>query len=709
MDDPTREERIAEAVGEWHRRRARGERPSIEEYRQSLGDAHADFVGLLETESAIDAAIEPTPVEPLPRPFGAYTLLKELGRGAVGVVYEAVHRDLGRRAAVKILKTGFDTDPTARERFRRETRASAQVRHDHIVEIYEAGEVDGRPFYAMELVEGKPLSALVRDAPFPDREALCRGLAAVADALDALHRAGIVHRDVKPSNIMLRADGRMILADFGHARVADSAALSTTGEALGTPLYMSPEQMLGKRDEVDARSDVYALGATLYEALTGKPVFKADEIASLVRMILAERPVSPRQQDPSVPPPLEAIAMKALEKRREDRYSSAAAMRDDLLAFAEGREVTGKPVSRVVRAARAVRRRWIPLAVAAVVAIAAGWWWEQRSATLSLLSLPSGAQAFVDGVARGTTPVWISLSPGSHEVVLKAEGYRDFPRPVTLPAGGFAEYEWMLAPADENDAERLQQLALLASSDARVAEDEAPGGGAPESLAAAAAPLADPAPPPPPPAILRAVKAEPPLLPVWPRGNVRLSDLDRASVEITDRAAIEKGGTLQIRRGDEVLLSVPYAPKGDRDRIDIPADVRRRVKPGDSITWGWWPKDAKDADACCADVRVVPEIPRLQRERFEERVAHQDPAAAASMRMYFLLLRGLVTAAVREAEATLAREPHNLMALSIAWQGYKAMGLKGADRAKEIRKVIDGPLFTDEQRARALKDLPKPR
>src|SRR5436190_10046180 len=140
MTVPNTDDAVADALLDYHRRRALGEEPDVFEYRDRLGESHSDFLDVLETEAVLDQVLEPPPADPLPRVFGAYTLLRELGRGAVGVVYEAVHRDLGRRAALKVLKTGFDTDVEARERFRRETRACASVRHDHIVEIFEAGE-----------------------------------------------------------------------------------------------------------------------------------------------------------------------------------------------------------------------------------------------------------------------------------------------------------------------------------------------------------------------------------------------------------------------------------------------------------------------------------------------------------------------------------------------------------------------------------------
>ena len=286
----------------------------------------------------------------LPRRFGPYTLVRELGRGGMGVVFEATDRVLGRRVALKLLADGCDDE--GRERFRREARATAQVRHPNIVEVYARGVIARRPYYAMALIPGRSLDAMARAGTLPRPRELAGRLAEVADALDVLHRAGVVHRDVKPSNIIVERSGRLVLADFGLARFGD-AKLTASGHVFGTPAYMSPEQVDGAPENVDGRTDVYSLGASLYELIAGRPMFLAHEPGGMLRAIREDAPPRLRDRVPDVDGALEAIVLRAVEKRKEDRFESAGDLRDALLAYAAGEPVDGRPVSRASRPAQA--------------------------------------------------------------------------------------------------------------------------------------------------------------------------------------------------------------------------------------------------------------------------------------------------------------------------------------------------------------------
>jgi hypothetical protein len=563
-EPPDREEALADALEDLHRRRGRGEEARAEDYRDALGESHGDFLRIVRAEDRLDGTLVPAPAEALPRPFASFTLLRELGRGASGVVYEAMDRRLGRTVALKVLRTGVDTDANALERFRREAKACAHVRHDHIVAIHEAGESEGRPWYSMDLVPGEALAVSIREGKRADPVALATGVAGVAEGLDALHREGIVHRDVKPQNLIVRPDGRMILADFGLARSAQAVALTQTGDALGTPLYMSPEQMLGQKSEVDARTDVYGLGATMYEALSGRPVFQTEDVATLMRMILTQRPDALREHAPAVPADLEGIVMKCLEKRKDDRYPSALALAEDLRRFAAGEPVVGRPVGAGVRALRAARRRWFTIAAAACALLAAGAWWALRPGRLHYAGVPPlHFSVFVDGVEKGKTPITVSVGRGTHVVRLEHQWFHPIEVAASVAAG---KDEWPELPMPTGlpqHKEHIEKM-LLSLSGAltepprdppRLPDDRAAIDGLPVEL-------------------------------FVPRGDVRLEDL-RALVGSFG----ETEGVVRVSRGGEVLWE--YRPsRTDEFRIGLPAGVRERLHAGDEATWGWYPKVA---------------------------------------------------------------------------------------------------------------------
>ena len=229
------------------------------------------------------------------------------------------------------------------ERFLREAETVAGLRHANIVQVHEVGDVDGRPYFTMEFVEGGSLAQKLAGTPQPARQAAAL-VAAVAEAVHAAHQRGIVHRDLKPGNILLTADGTPKLTDFGLARRLEGAAgLTHSGAPLGTPSYMAPEQAEGRSREAGPAADTYALGAILYELLTGRPPFRAETAAETLRQVVSRDPVLPSRLNAAVPRDMETICLKCLEKSPERRYPSAVALADDLQRFLRHEPIARSP------------------------------------------------------------------------------------------------------------------------------------------------------------------------------------------------------------------------------------------------------------------------------------------------------------------------------------------------------------------------------
>jgi serine/threonine-protein kinase len=309
-----------------------------------------------------------------------YEVEAVLGRGGMGVVYKARDLRLNRPVALKMLLAGAYAAPDERERFLREAEAVAGLRHANIVQVYGAADHEGRPYFTMEFVEGGSLAQRLSGAPQPARQA-AELLTALAGAVQVAHQGGIVHRDLKPANILLTADGTAKVADFGLARhFGGGPALTLSGSRLGTPSYMAPEQAAGKPDEVGPAADVYALGAVLYEMLTGRPPFRGETATETERQVVAEEPVPPARLNPKVPRDVETICLKCLSKDPARRYASAAALAEDLGRFLRDEPIVARPPGLSERGARWVRRRptlAVALAaslLAAVAVIAASFW-----------------------------------------------------------------------------------------------------------------------------------------------------------------------------------------------------------------------------------------------------------------------------------------------------------------------------------------------
>ncbi|WP_437205229.1 serine/threonine protein kinase [Planctomicrobium sp. SH664] len=393
-------------------------------YLDAIEMLHAAAPQLREPGSSSSGGSAPGNI-PLGRePLGDFQLIREIGRGGMGVVYEAIQLSLNRKVAIKVLPFAAALDSRQLQRFRNEAQAAAALHHPHIVPVYGVGCERGVHFYAMQLIEGQNLAALITglqgesisyasgSLPSPSRESSAAGalhdsqqhnletgrlfgaalttqhmnrrnayfrsiaemLVQAADGLDYAHSLGIVHRDVKPANILVDQTGSVWVADFGLAQIHTDHLLTQTGDLLGTLRYMSPEQASGQLAQVDQRTDVYSLGATLYELLTLRPLFDGSNRRLLLQQILDEEPEPPRSIDRTIPRELEIITLKALGKTPAERYSSAREMRDDLQRYLDDLPIRARAPSLLERSAKWSRRHRgvVVSAVAALLLTVAG-------------------------------------------------------------------------------------------------------------------------------------------------------------------------------------------------------------------------------------------------------------------------------------------------------------------------------------------------
>ncbi len=327
------------------------------------------FAGLCPRCLLADTLSPPAlPEAPAGTRFGEYELLERLARGGMGVVYRARKRGLERVVALKMVHGGRFADDRELERFRIEAVAASTLEHPNIVPIYEVGEHDDSPFFTMRLMEGGTLAAKVSSfAGDPRRSAEL--VAKLARAVRHGHRRGILHCDLKPANVLLDEAGVPSITDFGTARRIDhSTGLTRTGTAEGTPAYMSPEQARGEARALTTATDVYALGAMLYELLTGRLPFKANTLQGLLELVRSAEPARPRTLTPGIDKDLETICLKCLEKATERRYQSAAALADDLERSLRGEAIAARPIGPLERSWRWSRRHPV-VAVATVLAL----------------------------------------------------------------------------------------------------------------------------------------------------------------------------------------------------------------------------------------------------------------------------------------------------------------------------------------------------
>jgi serine/threonine protein kinase len=307
----------------------------------------------------------------LVRRLGKFELLKELGVGSFASVFLARDTELERTVAIKVPRAGQLLGRSDVDRFLREARSAAQLKHPGIVSLYDISQTDdGTPYLIVEFIQGTTLAERLRkDRPRIDRSAEL--IAAVADALDYAHGSGVIHRDIKPSNIMIDGEGRPHLMDFGLAkREAEAVTMTEEGQVLGTPAYMPPEQARGESHHVDARSDIYGMGVVLYELLTGELPFRGNR-RMVIRQVIDDEPRPPRGLNDKIPRDLETICLKAMAKNPARRYATARDMADDLRRFLRGEPIVARPVGRLERLLRWCRRN--PIAAAWLVAVPLGF------------------------------------------------------------------------------------------------------------------------------------------------------------------------------------------------------------------------------------------------------------------------------------------------------------------------------------------------
>jgi serine/threonine protein kinase len=287
------------------------------------------------------------------RYFGDYELLEEIARGGMGVVYRARQPSLGRIVALKMILAGQFASKQIIQRFRGEVTAAALLQHPNIVAIHDVGIHEDQHYFSMDYVEGQNLSQLVGNRPLPPAKA-ARYVKLIAEAIHFAHEQGILHRDLKPSNVLVDASDQPRITDFGLAKRLDGdSSLTATGQMLGSPNFMPPEQASSQRGKVGRHSDVYGLGAILYHLLTARPPFQAESFESVIHQLLNAEPVSPRLLNSSVPPDLETICLKCLQKEPSRRYQSAQELADELGRFLRHEPIHARPVTLAERTPRA--------------------------------------------------------------------------------------------------------------------------------------------------------------------------------------------------------------------------------------------------------------------------------------------------------------------------------------------------------------------
>jgi hypothetical protein len=392
----------------------------------------------------------------LPRTFGPYELIEEIGRGGMGVVYAARQPALGRTVAVKLLLAGAFASEAALRRFQLEAAAAAKLQHPNIVAIHDYGEVDGQPYYAMDLVTGRNLAELCAGRPLPVRRA-AEILRLLAGAVHYAHQHGILHRDLKPSNVLVDEESRPRITDFGLAKMLGSTEGATlTGQMLGSPSYAATEQVAGRDAEITAASDVYGLGALFYHLVTGRAPFNAATPAETVRLVLDTEPPPPRLLNPTLPHDLETICLKCLEKEPARRYATAADVAEDVERFLSERPIRARPPGVLYRMGKFARRHRAGVAAAgfALLALVVGL-------TMALAGYRRAVvQRRAADAARGEAGQLVALM--SHELRPVVEQRGGLPQLVQMTEAAVHYYETLPPELRNTKTDQAQADALAA-------------------------------------------------------------------------------------------------------------------------------------------------------------------------------------------------------------------------------------------------------
>lgn len=409
--------------------------------------------------------------------YGRYKIVEEVGKGAMGVVYQAHDPQIDRMVALKVLRQDRVSSEDLVQRFLKEAKAIGRLSHPNIVTVFDVGHDHGTIYIAMEFLEGTPLNEVIKEGKLPLEKIVDLGVQ-MAQAVDYAHEKGIVHRDIKPTNIILKPDGQLKITDFGIARIEDPSATQQTqaGEILGTPVYMSPEQVMGKT--VDGRSDLYSLGVILYELGTGTRPFAGNNLAAIFRAITQDEATDPSILEPSMPARLSQLILKSLNKTPEERFQTGKAMSQALeLCLTE--KTIKPPLATTSKKPRAIG---LVAGIAFAVLVATGgiaYYFfggsehgsDQigvsavespsadvgsaldiaKKAVLKVQSAPSGAQVFVDGAFKGKSPLNIGLALGKYEVRVNLPDYYEWEAQLQLRDEGETPLFVRLIPMDNRN------------------------------------------------------------------------------------------------------------------------------------------------------------------------------------------------------------------------------------------------------------------